>query len=360
MRRYGILLAGIAVALLLGGIYVMAQRQTNTASDLVVQQRFPNHTSWVYTADFDSKEELVASGGEDGLRVWRLDNASEVYHRPGRVFLARFVKGDLLVCADANEGVLLLDTQTWQVRKKLGQKGARIVAAVSEDGNRIAASFSVARQVDKVPPKSTEIHVWQLVKGEWHESVLRGHEDAVFALAWHPTLPHLISHGEDATLRAWNVETQRQIGISGNSLVLGPVNHVPNGQSACVFNSAGTRLVTGNYLCDYEAEKESPLRKSKEQIRGVRSASFSSNGRWMATGHPDGTLHLWDSKTLVERTVVKGSINGSALNEVRFSRNGKFIVTAGEGSLGIMFEAMKRGVKGDDTVVRVWRVNITE
>ncbi len=360
MRRYGVLLAGIAIALLLGGTYVMVQRQSYAASDLVVQQRFGDHEYAVYTADFDEREEIVASGGFGGLRVWRVDNAHEVYYRPGRIYLARFLKDGNLLCADANEGVLVLDRKTWKVQRKFGQKANRIVAAVSDDGDRIAASFSVARQVDKTPPMSTEIHVWQLVKGEWHESVLRGHEDAVFALAWHPTLPHLISHGEDGTLRAWNVVTQRQIGISGNPLVLGPVNHVPEGHSACVFNPAGTRLITGNYLCDYEAEKESPLRKSNEQIRGVRSASFSHDGRWIATGKADGTLHLWDAKTLAERAVAKGSINGSALNEVRFSRSGKLIVTAGEGRLGIMFEAMKRKVKADDTVVRVWRVNVPE
>ncbi len=360
MRRYGILLAGIAIALLLGGTYVMVQRQSYAASDLVVQQRFPNHTSWVYTADFDEKEELVASGGEDGLRVWRLDNASEVYHRPGRVFITRFVKGGFLACADANEGVLLLDTQTWQVRKKFGKQGARIVAAVSEEGDRIAASFSVGEKNDTDPPMSLEIHVWQYADKEWRETVLRGHEDAVFALVWHPTLPHLISHGEDGTLRAWNVVTQRQIGISGNPLVLGPVNHVPEGHSALAFNPAGTRFLTGNFWCDYEKDEGSPFRKLKEKIRGVRSASFSRNGRWIAIGKPDGTLHLLDAQTLAERAVAKGSINGSALNEVRFSRSGQLIVTAGEGSLGIMFEAMKRGVKGDDTVVRVWRVNIPE
>ena len=92
---------------------------------------------------------------------------------------------------------------------------------------------------------------------------------------------------------------------------------------------------------------------------GGGNAVFSPDGRWIATGHPDGTLHLWDSKTLVEKAVVKGSINGSPLTEVRFSRSGKLIVTVG---MGIVpgFAAMNQKVKPDDTVVRVWRVNIPE
>ena len=78
MRRHGLAFAGIAVSLLLGGIYFMVQRQTYAATGLVLQQKSASHTSWVYTADFDGHEEHIASGGVDGLRVWRVDHAHEV------------------------------------------------------------------------------------------------------------------------------------------------------------------------------------------------------------------------------------------------------------------------------------------
>jgi WD40 repeat protein len=94
-------------------------------------------------------------------------------------------------------------------------------------------------------------------------------------------------------------------------------------------------------------------------VAGGGNAVFSPDGRWIATGRPDGTLHLWDAKSLVEKAVVKGSINGSPLTEVRFSRSGKLIVTVG---MGIVpgFTALQKKVRADDTVVRVWRVNMPE
>jgi hypothetical protein len=171
MSRYRLPLAGIAVLALLASSYFMVQRETYAATGLVLQQKFEDHKYAVYTADFDENEELVASGGEDGLRIWRLDNGSQLYHRPGRIYLVRFVRNGPLVCADANEGVLLLDRKTWQVQKKFGHKAVRIVAAVSDSGDKIAASFSVARKDDKVPPMSTEIYVWQLVNGKWNRDV---------------------------------------------------------------------------------------------------------------------------------------------------------------------------------------------
>jgi WD40 repeat protein len=363
MRRYSLPLAGIVVAALLAGTYFMAQRETHAASGLVLQQKFPNHTSWVYTADFDEKEELVASGGEDGLRVWRMDSAREVYHRPGAIFLIRFLKDGSLLCADAYEGVLLLDPKTWKVQKCFGQKAVKIVAAVTESGDIIAASFSVAEVDHTKPPMSHtkipmsfEIHVWQLVEMEWHESVLRGHQGPVNALAFHPHARQLISYGEDSTTRLWDLSSSKQIDQIGDSSPLTLDREVPQGRSDCSFSPSGDRLLVNGNIWDYAKGDEKPIRKSTMKKLGGQCAMFSPDGRWIAEGHSDGTLHLCDAETLVEKAAAKGSINGSPLTEVRFSRSGKFIVTAGKGIVPL-FSAMEKKVKSDDTMVRVWRVN---
>ena len=72
MKRVGWPVAGIVVASLLTVVYFMAQPSLSAANGLILEQKFPNHTSWLYTADIDEKEELIASAGEDGIRVWRL------------------------------------------------------------------------------------------------------------------------------------------------------------------------------------------------------------------------------------------------------------------------------------------------
>jgi WD40 repeat protein len=365
MRRYGVPIVGIALSALLAITY-MAQRETHAASGLVLQQKFPNHTSWVYTADFDDNEELVASGGVDGLRVWRMDSAREVHHRPGAIFLIRFLKDGSLLCADAYEGVLLLDPKTWQVQKCFGQKAVKIVAAVTESGDKIAASFSVAEVDHTKPPMSHtkipisfEIHVWQLVEMEWRESILRGHQGPVNGLAFHPRAPYLVSYGEDSTTRVWDLSSSKQIDQIGDSSPLTLDREIPQGRSSCVFSPSGDRLFVNGRIWDYAKHDEKPIRKSTAKKLGGQNAMFSPNGRWIATGYPDGTLHLWDAKTLAEKAVVNGSINGSPLTEVRFSRSGKLIVTAGKGIVPL-FSAMEKKVKSDDTVVRVWRVNIPE
>ncbi|MGI8980815.1 MAG: WD40 repeat domain-containing protein [Pirellulaceae bacterium] len=372
MRRYGIMLAALALAglaaAILSGTIFMPQPATSagTGTGLVLQQKFPNHNTWVYTADFDEKDEFVASGGEDGLRVWRVDNAREVYHRTGRIFLARFLKGDNFLCADSNEGVLLLDAQTWQVRKKFGQPAVTIVAAVSDAGDKIAASFSVV-EVDQTkppnsrtkPPLSFQIYVWQYIEKEWRESILRGHQGPVNAIAFHPDAPHLVSSGEDLTTRIWDLSTSKQIDQIGEGSPLTFDHEVLEWHSACMFSASGDRFVTNSGTYEYDKNDNSPIRKSTVKKVGGRCGMFSADGRWIATGHKDGTLRLWDGKSFIERIVVKGSINGSPLNEVRFSPSGKLIVTTGMGIVPL-FSAMEKKVKSNDTVVRVWRVNVPE
>jgi WD40 repeat protein len=360
MRRYGVLFAGLVVVVLLAGTCYVAQRISDAEQGLVLKKKFDDHEHAVYTADFDEKEELVTSGGFGGFRVWRLNDAHEIYHRPGRIYLTRFLKDGNFLCADANEGIILLDRKTWQVRKRFGQPSASIVAAASYAGDKIAASFSHADNEDTDPPMCFEIHVWQLVENEWRESILRGHQGPVLSLDFHPDAPQLVSFGLDLTTRVWDLSNATQIDQAGETT---PHKiHVSEEHSACAFSPSGDRLLVNGSIWDYAKDDEKPIRKSTEQKlggRGARCAMFSPDGRWIAAGYKDGALHLWDSKTLVERAVVKGSINGSPLNEVRFSRSGKLIVTAG---MGIVpgFAAMGQKVKADDTVVRVWRVNIPD
>jgi WD40 repeat protein len=184
----------------------------------------------------------------------------------------------------------------------------------------------------------------------------------VFSVSWHPTAPHLISRGEDTTLRVWDIVSGRQVDIRGNPLAL-PVHHVPELWAACGVSSDGNRLFAGKTVLDYRATNETPIQKDntidlgEKDLDPVRSAMFSPDERWIATGHKNGVLRLWDGKTFAEKAMVKGSVNGSELDEVRFSHSGKLIVTAGEGIVPA-FDAIQKKVKSDDTVVRVWRVNL--
>lgn len=366
MRRTRFALVVIALAALIAAIYFVAQHQTYAESGLVLQQKSGGHSSWVYTADFDEHEELIASGGADGLRVWRVDNADEVYHRPGAIFLVRFLKDGSMFCADAYEGVLLIDPKTWKVQKHFGQKAVKIVAGVTESGDKIAASFSVA-EVDhtKSPmshtkiPISFEIHVWHLVEMEWRESILRGHQGPVNGLAFHPRAPYLVSYGEDSTTRVWDLSSSKQIDQIGESSPLTLDREIPQGRSSCVFSPSGDRLFVNGRIWDFAKDDEKPIRKSSAKKLDGQCAMFSPDGRWIATGKGDGTLRLWDAKTLVEKAVVKGSVNGSPLMEVRFSPSSKLIVTTGKGIVPL-FSAMEKKVKSNDTVVRVWRVNMPE
>lgn len=355
MTRFGLAFAGIAFVLMLGCIYLMAQRISEPEQGLILQQKFLDHQYGVSAADFDENEELIASAGDDGLRVWRLDNAKEVFHRPEVIYKARFVKGGSLLTAGHDEGILLFNCETWKVRRKLGpEKRVSSFTEVSLAGDWIAATFASAGQKAKDIPVSTDIYIWHFADGEWQESILRGHQGPVLVLVFLPSSPHLISRGEDWNLRVWDLSGGTQIDKTGKE-------NASKGHRV-ITSDALTRLLAAKAVHDYALGRETVLPAKIDgnpKASGARFAAYSPNRKWIATAHQDGTLHLLDAKTLLEKAVVKGSINGSPLNEVRFSRSGKLIVTAGEGIVP-GFAAMSQGVKPDDTVVRVWRVHVPE
>lgn len=364
MRQYGLAFAGLALLVVVAGAYFVAQRESRAATGLILQQKFQDHEHAVFTADFDEKEELVASAGFGGLRVWHLKDGHEIHQRPGRIYLVRFLKDGNFLCADAENGILLLDRKSWQVKQKLGKKAVKIVAAVSESGDKIAASFSVVEADPSIPPHlqkkvplSFQIYVWQNVEGEWRESILRGHQGAVNALAFHPKAPLLASFGDDLTARVWNLGASKQVDQVGGGSPRTPDREVPEWRVSCSFDPPGNRLLVNGNVYEFAGDQPKPIRQKSAKIIGGQCATFSMDGRWIATGKRDGTLHLWDAKTLTEKAVAKGSINGSPLNEVRFSRGGKLIVTVGDGIVP-GFAALNQKVKPDDTVVRVWRVNV--
>lgn len=351
MRRSGFALVVIALAALFAVIYFITQRQTYAESGLVLQQKFQDHSDAVSTADFDEKEELVASGGDDGLRVWRLDNAKEVFHRPAIIYKARFVKGGSLLTAGHEDGIYLYDCETWKVRRKLGPQRISSFTEASPEGDWIAASFADKGQKAKDVP--TEIYVWHFRDGEWEESILRGHQGPVYFLAFLPGSPHLISGGEDWILRNWDLSSGKQID-KGDEALASKGHRV-------IASCALSRLLAAKSAHEYALGCETSLPKKIDVNSNAKSkvATYSPNRKWIATGHHDGTLHLLDAKTQLEIAIEKGSINRSPLNEVRFSRSGKLIVTAGDGIVP-GFAAYSQKVKPDDTVVRVWRVNVPE
>jgi WD40 repeat protein len=82
-----------------------------------------------------------------------------------------------------------------------------------------------------------------------HATILRGHDNEVFACAWNPAFDLLASGSSDSTARIWS--TDKESLRKGTSIVL---HHTaPHGEDAkdvtsLEWNSDGTLLATGSYV----------------------------------------------------------------------------------------------------------------
>src|SRR5581483_7259262 len=101
--------------------------------------------------------------------------------------------------------------------------------------------------------------------------------------------------------------------------------------ASSVFSPDGTRILSGGLkgLRIWDARTGRLLRAIDDdsKIKGVRSVAFSSDGKYLLSGHRDHTVRIWDAEAGAPIRVLQ-SLNEEA-GSVAFSPDGKFVLAAG-------------------------------
>ena len=156
------------------------------------------------------------------------------------------------------------------------------------------------------------------------------HKGAVAALAFSPDGNHLVSVGEDATIRAWSLVTKQTAWEEeGHSGPIQAVAYSPNG--TLVATGGADRLVavwdaaTGNRLCTLVGGRDE-----------VRSVAFSRESDLLAAGSRDFQIRVWNVPEFTEREVISDYNDLYALG---FLPKGRLVFGAQAG--GIVLRPMK-------------------
>ena len=299
--------------------------QQEISSQIMSDTRgLPGHTEWVRSVAVSPDGASIVSGSDDhSIRVWDMQTGKE------------------------------------RLPPLLGHTNSVISVAISSD-DRLIASGSW----------DNTVRLWDLQTGAAVGQPMQGHTDSVFAVMFWPDSLWLASGSYDKTVRVWDVATQRSanrgplvcrdsvysVAVSPNGQLVAAGDHSgrislwhsktgqparepldtstrlfvsirfsPDGRFIAAAGHTGSRTAKANFAQTWNISTGKKLLDLSGHTDGVCSITYSSNGRFIATGSDDTTVRLWDAETGAPLATLTGP-NDSA-KSVAFAPNGRSIVS---------------------------------
>lgn len=227
---------------------------------------------------FSRDGRTLAQGGWWYLLLWNMpgDEAPQRITVPEGIASSAYIAGDRLIAAGFPRGVLKIWEPHPADRRYLTGHDGRCAASYSPDGRLIATGDSMGI-----------VRLWDAESGA-RRAEFRAHQARVRSLRFHPHRPLLVTDGEDAVLRVWDLQTgaclDRRDPIVSLSSLSSDIS--PDGR----YLAYACREWT-NEVFDLE------LGRVVTQLRSPRaepvSVRFSPDSRVLTTLARDGYIRFW-------------------------------------------------------------------
>jgi len=285
------------------------------------------HKGAVRSVAYSPNGLLLASGSEDGMvRVWNTqtggDALSTLQSGDGWVISLDFARNNEWVASGTQGGVVCI----WNVtsdqsphRRLIGHSDPVTSVAFAPDCSQLASAST-----------DHTVRLWNTKTGE--QLILSGHTDKVYGVAFSPDGSFLVSSSSDRTIRQWDSITGKEVCEPIEDVGLGGVDIASDGDmiAGCSLGGVtlwrrktGERIANPQDASDIHCIRFSPDGRSlvvahAHEVRvwtlqpdlatapwvgfqghsgDVRSATFSPDGRYIASASNDGTIRIWSTES---------------------------------------------------------------